>query len=124
VLTIGRDTTLPAVVSFLEGKYIVGTPRYDRLFGEHGPDLIKGLGGHDLIYGGYGDDLVRGGALDDALYGGPGSDAVYGDEYDDYLYSAGDATADLVSGGAGSDLCVVGPEDLPYTSGCEALYVR
>jgi hypothetical protein len=41
-----------------------------------------------------------------------------------HLYSAGDATADLVSGGAGSDLCVVGPEDLPYTSGCEVLYVQ
>jgi Ca2+-binding RTX toxin-like protein len=165
VWTISQDTTLPVAISFLEGRYIVGTPWDDRLLGENGPDLIEGLGGHDaisgaygddliyggpdddaiyggsgddliaglslsdLIYGGYGDDLIRGGALDDALYGGPGSDAIYGDElqteaFDDYLYSAGDGTADLVSGGAGSDLCIVGPEDLPYTYGCEMLYVQ
>jgi len=175
MLTISQDTTLPVAVSFLEGRYIVGTPWDDRLLGENGPDLIEGLGGHDaisgaygddliyggpgddliyggflvyggpdddalygdsgddaiyglslndLIYGGSGDDLIRGGALDDALYGGPGSDAIYGDEHDDYLYSAGDGTADLVSGGAGSDLCIVGPEDLPYTYGCEVLYVQ
>lgn len=180
VLTIDQDTTLPVAVSFLEGRYIVGTSWDDRLLGGNGPDLIEGLGGHDaisgaygddliyggpgddliyggflvyggpdddalyggsgddliaglslsdLIYGGYGDDLIRGGALDDALYGGPGSDAIYGDDlpfeaFDDYLYSAGDGIADLVSGGAGSDLCIVGPEDLPYTSGCEVLYVQ
>jgi Ca2+-binding RTX toxin-like protein len=180
VLTMDRDTTLSADVSFQEGRYIVGTPGDDRLLGENGPDLIEGLGGHDaisgaygddlvyggpgddliyggflvyggpdddalyggdghdaiyglslsdLIYGGYGDDLILGGALDDALYGGPGSDAIYGDDlpaeaFDDYLYSAGDGTADLVSGGAGSDLCIVGPEDVPYTSGCEVLYVQ
>jgi Ca2+-binding RTX toxin-like protein len=60
----------------------------------------------------------------DALHGGPGSDAAHGDAGDDYLYSAGDSVADLVSGGAGSDLCVVAREDVPYTSGCEALRVQ
>lgn len=174
VRKIDADTTLYAVVSFLPGRHIIGTPGDDTLRGENGPDLIEGLGGHDeisgaygddLAYGGYGDDLVYGGFLvfggpdddalyggpgddalyglslddlvyggsgddlirgglgdgDDALYGGLGSDAVYGDQGDDYLYTAGDANPDLVSGGTGSDLCVVGPEDLPYTSGCEAL---
>jgi len=179
VLTIDRDTTLPAIVSFSQqpGLYIVGTPGNDQLRGEAGPDLIEALGGHDavsaaygddlvyggsgddliyggflvyggpdddalyggggddaiyglslhdLVYGGFGDDLIRGGFGngDDALYGGFGSDAVYGDYGDDYLYSAGDGTADLVAGGEGSDLCVVGPEDSPYTSGCEVLYVQ
>jgi Ca2+-binding RTX toxin-like protein len=73
--------------------------------------------GNDLIRGGFGNGA-------DALYGGPGSDAVYGDDGDDYLYAAGEGIADLVSGGPGSALCVVGPEDLPYTSGCEVLYVQ
>jgi hypothetical protein len=50
-----------------------------------------------------------------AIYGGLGSDAIYGDDGDDYLYAAG---------GDGSDPCVVGPEDLAYTSGCEVLYVQ
>jgi hypothetical protein len=66
---------------------------------------------------GPGDDLIRGcfGNGDDAIYGGLSSDAIYGDDGDDCLYAAG---------GGGSDPCVVGPEDLAYTSGCEVLYVQ
>jgi hypothetical protein len=77
--------------------------------------------GDDLIYGGF---LVYGGPDDDAIYGGSGDDAIYGDDGDDYLYAAGDGIADLLSGGGGSDLCIVGPEDLAHTSGCEVLYVQ
>jgi Ca2+-binding RTX toxin-like protein len=55
---------------------------------------------------------------------GNGDDAIYGDDGDDYLYAADDGIADLLSGGGGSDLCVVGPEDLAYTSGCEVSYVQ
>jgi Ca2+-binding RTX toxin-like protein len=108
------------------GFLVYGGSDNDALYGGYGDDALYGLSLDDLIYGGYGDDLIRGGFGDgdDALYGGLGSDAIYGDDGDDYLYSAGDDTADLVSGGAGDDLCIVGPEDLLYTSGCEALYVQ
>ncbi|QIN77650.1 hypothetical protein GBA65_03040 [Rubrobacter marinus] len=108
------------------GFLVFGGPDDDALYGGPGDDALYGLSLEDLAHGGPGDDLVRGGFGDgdDALYGGPGSDAVYGDGGDDYLYAADDASADLVSGGAGSDLCVVGTEDLPHTSGCEALRTR
>ena len=142
----GRDAGEPTLI-FVDsvervGQTIYGTSGPDSLLGTFGDDAIYGFGGGDrieaaaggdlvrggtggdLLIGGSGDDLLIGGPGDDAVYGSGGSDAVYGSGGNDLLNTAGDGVADRVVGGSGGDRCVVGREDLPYTSGCEAVVVR
>ena len=109
--------------------YITGGNGTDNLYGWRGSDWLDGGADRDFVYGWTGNDLVDGGSGDDEVYGGVGNDTIYGSggsdnlygwTGSDYLYSAGDGTYDLVYGGSGYDICVVGPEDEAY--GCEAIY--
>lgn len=109
--------------------YAVGGYGADTLYGWKGTDWLDGGAGNDYVSGWTGDDLVDGGTGNDSVYGGAGDYTIYGYKgYDDlygwtgsdYLYSAGDGAFDLVVGGYGYDVCVVGPQDSAY--GCEELY--
>lgn len=110
--------------------YVVGGYGDDALYGGTGGDWLDGGAGSDLLEGGSGDDYVDGGTGNDLVIGNDGNDAVYGYEGSDTLYggggndlvySAGDGTADKVSGGPQYDICVVGAEDT-VTGGCEEVY--
>ena len=79
------------------------TPDYDetkagnKLYGNMGDDMLKGMGGNDTLHGGKGDDTLYGGKGDDDLMGEIGDDALKGEEGVDTL--AGGAGADKLFGG-------------------------
>ncbi len=83
----------------------------DSLFGYAGDDMLFGYGGNDLIEGGSGDDTLSGaGAHDtsdngnDTLEGGIGDDLLSGYGGQDYL--KGGQGNDTLNGGAGSDTLI------------------
>ena len=57
----------------------------NKLFGNMGDDMLKGLGGNDTLHGGKGGDTLYGGMGDDTLKGEMGDDALKGEEGDDTL---------------------------------------
>ena len=65
-----------------------GTVLYNganKLFGNMGDDMLKGMGGDDTLQGGKGDDTLYGGEGDDKLMGEMGDDALKGEDGDDTL---------------------------------------
>ena len=65
-----------------------GTVLYNganKLFGNMGDDMLKGMGGDDTLHGGKGDDTLYGGEGDDKLMGEMGDDALKGEDGDDTL---------------------------------------
>lgn len=57
-------------------RNIMGTDRYDDLFGGSGKDTLVGGSGNDRLFGDAGDDRLSGGAGNDTLYGGLGDDVA------------------------------------------------
>ena len=77
----------------------------DTLFGRGGDDSMFGEGGNDELAGGEGNDLLDGGAGNDALFGS-GLDTLVGGDGDDTITFANEPMR--ASGGAGSDLFIIG----------------
>ncbi|NWF71076.1 MAG: tandem-95 repeat protein, partial [Chloroflexi bacterium] len=114
------------------GPAIIGTNRYDELYGTEGNDLIFALGGSDDIYGlggddcivagrgldnvwgGEGNDVILGGQGNDDMYGEGGNDRILGEQGDDFLL--GGSGNDILLGGQGSD-CVFGQDGDDYIDG-------
>ena len=69
----------------------------NKLFGNMGDDMLKGMGGNDTLHGGKGMDTLYGGMGDDKLRGEMGDDALKGQEGDDTL--TGGPGADKLFGG-------------------------
>ena len=69
----------------------------NKLFGNMGDDMLKGMGGNDTLHGGKGMDTLYGGMGDDKLRGEMGDDALKGQEGNDTL--AGGPGADKLFGG-------------------------
>ncbi len=69
----------------------------NKLFGNMGDDMLKGLAGNDTLHGGKGDDTLYGGADNDRLMGEMGDDALKGDDGADTL--VGGPGADKLFGG-------------------------
>ena len=69
----------------------------NKLFGNMGDDMLKGMGGNDTLHGGKGMDTLYGGMGEDKLMGEMGDDALKGQGGDDTL--AGGAGADKLFGG-------------------------
>ena len=95
------------------------------------PDTITGGRGNDNLGGGPGDDVITGGAGDDVIAGGDGNDDLNGGRGDDILLGgsaagedtdADDGKIDDVDGGADSDRCGGGPNDI-FVS-CEQPFPR
>ncbi|MEM9271508.1 MAG: Ig-like domain-containing protein [Cyanobacteria bacterium P01_F01_bin.143] len=91
---------------------IVGTPESDELEGTDGGDFIKGLGAGDTLRGGAGNDKLVGSFGDDKLFGNAGNDTVNGSSDG----AAGAHELDLLSGGEGADVFVLGNKDQAYYS--------
>ncbi|WP_232344160.1 calcium-binding protein [Actinoplanes awajinensis] len=86
---------------------LIGGPGDDLLRGESGADRLYGLAGADFLTGGDGNDALSGGDGKDHLQGGKGNDREYGGAGDDTMAQDADTSgpdADLLSGGAGTDM--------------------
>lgn len=82
---------------------LLGGDGADVLWGMAGADSLLGDAGNDVLDGGADNDTLRGGNDNDSLVGGGGLDVLVGDAGDDLLDGRGDAAADALQGGAGSD---------------------
>lgn len=93
----------------------------DWLEGGAGDDLQQGGSGADTLLGGDGNDSLQGGEDRDVLHGGLGSDEFFGDAGNDILdgrvpapgapQTDLDTGQDLLNGGRGDDLLVLGSND-------------
>lgn len=118
-----------AVSLTLDGRRNDGEPgehdqlvHVSRLHGGKGNDTLIGNSVTNWLRGGAGDDLLDSGAGDDAIDGGPGADLIVGGAGYDNLagfggndtFKAVDSKIDLVSGGAGKDMCFCDAKRPPF----------
>ena len=82
-----------------------------------GNDILYGQKGFDNLSGGDGDDILKGGKDNDDLNGDKGNDELYGQQGNDTLTGVyamstdpGLNEIDILYGGAGNDLFVLGDE--------------
>ena len=75
----------------------VPASRGNKLFGNQGDDMLKGMAGEDTLRGGKGNDTLYGGDDDDTLMGDLGDDALKGQAGNDTLI--GGEGADVLLGG-------------------------
>lgn len=88
-----------------ERDIIRNGPGNQRLYGEHGDDILIASAGDDELYGGIGEDWLNGGADHDYLEGNDGHDFI-----------AGGAGADAIHGGDGADIILGGGNVVPALS--------
>lgn len=98
---------------------LYGGKQRDRLFGDDGNDVLRGDLDNDTLFGGQGNDTLFGGKQNDILYGDRGNDTLSGDDGNDTLDGtnekfAGVGEIDVLIGGAGSDLFILGSRFQAY----------
>lgn len=109
--------------NFLDGgagnDYLFGGKGSDLIYGGSGNDTLDGWEGNDTLYGESGDDMLMGYSGNDVLFGGSGSDILEGESGNDVLngygFTAGEF--DLLIGGGGADLFVLGDAGGSYYLG-------
>jgi subtilisin-like proprotein convertase family protein len=111
----GKQATL---VRFSSGT-VNGSSGADVIAVRDGTFTVDGKGGNDTICAAGGDDLLVGGSGDDRIFGGGGADRLRGDSGEDQLF--GQKGPDSLNGGTGSaDLCSGGSGSDALSSSCEA----
>lgn len=98
---------------------LYGGKQRDRLLGDAGNDVLRGDLDNDVLFGGQGSDTLLGGKENDLLYGDRGNDTLSGDNGNDTLDGsnekfAGFGEIDVLMGGAGSDLFILGNRRQAY----------
>lgn len=94
------------------GNVIKGTAKKDVLKGKATAETIYGLAGADTLKGRGGNDKLVGGKDNDVIIGGRGDDTIIG--VDDKSTKAGAGEVDLMRGGSGGDLFVLGDADKAF----------
>lgn len=94
-----------------------GTSATDKLFGNLGNEIIKGLGGNDLLFGGAGNDTLDGCDGADRLVGGFGADKIFGGAGNDFIRTGAadvgndelsfDKSKDVVDAEGGNDRVLI-----------------
>ncbi len=102
-------------LEFHGGEHVVlgGTDARNILIGDDGDDTHWGDGGDDLLIGGAGVNHLHGGAGNDILLDGGDVSFLHGEDGDDVLHSGGGA-AELLFGGRGVDVIILGPDDAKH----------
>ncbi len=80
---------MPTMIRYMAGPMGMisgGDDGNDTIFGEGGPDNIRGGEGDDVIYGGTENDRLVGNQDTDWIFGNNGDDVIYGTQGTDYLY--------------------------------------
>jgi Ca2+-binding RTX toxin-like protein len=120
----GNDT----VFAGKDNDTVIGGVGNDSVFGDIGDDYINGGDGDDWLNGNQGDDTVLGGAGNDLMYGGKGDDILIGESGNDTLsgdmgndtlvgttpLSSAPNEMDVLTGGDGADLFVLGDSSTDY----------
>ncbi len=98
----------------LNNDNLAGGAAEDKISGGAGIDKITGGDGNDSLFGDSSNDIVNGGRGNDFVFGGTGGDRLFGDNDDDVLTGVdavvdrGFGEIDLLTGGDGKDLFVLG----------------
>lgn len=101
--SINGDAGDDRIIGALGNDTVKGGLGQDTISTEEGNDYIWGAQGNDSIDGGSGNDLLIGGTGRDTLIGGSGNDRIQG-----VGPELGKHTIDLLSGGQGKDVFVLG----------------
>lgn len=118
-LTVGaRD--YDNLLQFRGGEHVVlgGTAERDVLIGDVGDDTLWGDGEDDLLIGGAGVNHLRGGAGDDIILDGGDVSFLHGEDGNDVIHS-GAGAAELVFGGRGVDVLIMGEDDAKHATAGE-----
>ena len=75
----------------------------DLIIGDEGGDILAGGNDRDIIDGGADNDTIHGDGGNDEIYGGAGSDQLFGDAGSDIIFTDG---LDSISGGTETDYLV------------------
>lgn len=94
----------------------------DTLSGDGGNDTIDGGDGSDTLSGGTGTDLLIGGEGFDSIDGGDGNDTLIGVNLSDPNYGFGRFEQDVLTGGAGRDLFILGDTSRIYYDDGDATF--
>lgn len=117
-----RGTRQNDLIDGLEGNdFIRGNFGADILIGNFGDDYLVGGAGDDTVIGGDGNDVLTGAADNDVLVAGNGNDMVRGGNGNDIINGVGDQFGqrdfDLLKGGRGKDVFILGDERSVFYKG-------
>ena len=110
----GQDIPPQCARIHLDGQFIYGTDRSERLQGTNNNDLIMTGEGNDIIDGRNGSDCIVATSGNKIIIGGKGNDIVvmgssrgivFGEEGDDVLLGTRQS---VLHGGSGTDVCIGG----------------
>lgn len=117
-----RGTRQNDLIDGLDGNdFIRGNFGADILIGNLGDDYLIGGAGNDTVIGGDGNDVLTGYADNDVLVAGNGNDMVRGGNGNDIINGVGDQFGrhdfDLLKGGRGEDVFILGDERSVFYQG-------
>ena len=115
-----RMDAVPSLEEWNSLHIIDGGPGLDKIWGDHGDDVIRGGSGDDLIHALEGNNTVEGGLGNDEIDSLEGNDTIYGYLQSDPQDAGGNieqGDKDIIRSGAGHDTIYGGPCDDKIVAG-------